>query len=131
MSEFVTIETQEQFDEAVEERVKQERESVSKEYEGYISPEDFQNKTSEYENKIKGFETQSLKNKLAHKAGLSYEAMEFIKGDDEESIKNSIETLVKLTGEKKEAPPLADTEESGKDKDEALKTMLRGLKKGE
>ena len=37
---FTIIETQEQFDNAIAERLKRERESIKKEYSGYMSPED-------------------------------------------------------------------------------------------
>ena len=48
MSEFKVIETQEQFDEAIKERLTREREKVEKEYEGYLSPKDVQEKYDGY-----------------------------------------------------------------------------------
>ena len=40
MAEFTPITTQEDFDKAIGERLKRERETVKKEYAGYLSPED-------------------------------------------------------------------------------------------
>lgn len=37
---FKVIETQEEFDARISERLKRDRESFAKKYEGYISPED-------------------------------------------------------------------------------------------
>ena len=42
MSEFKPIETQEQFDAAVSDRIKRERETLSRKYENYLSPEQVQ-----------------------------------------------------------------------------------------
>ena len=44
MSEFKIIETQEQFEERLKDRLKRERESVRKEYEGFLSPSDEEEK---------------------------------------------------------------------------------------
>ena len=40
MSEFNVIETQEQFDKAIGERIKREQETIRKQYEGYLSPDE-------------------------------------------------------------------------------------------
>jgi len=157
MSDFTVIETQEQFDAAIGERIKRERESLGKKYEGYISPEDFQTKTAEYDTtigdlnkqlkaandkiaghdkelaerdkKIKAYESHSVKSRIAHETGLSYDAVDFLKGDDEESIRKSAETLKSLMG-KQSAPPLADPEgAAGTDNtDAALRKTLKGLR---
>lgn len=158
MSDFTVIETQEQFDTAIGERLKRERETISKKYENYVSPDDFKKKTDEYEtqigglnkslteandkianhdkeiaerdSKIKAYETSSVKTRVAHEFGLSYDAVGFLRGEDEESIKKSAETLKALVGTKK-APPLASTEQNAEGKDAALLGTIRNLKKGE
>lgn len=156
MAEFTVIETQEQLDSIVGERLKRERETTSKKYEGYISPEDFKNKTSDMEKKIgdlekslgnansqianhnreiaerdtkiKAYETASVKSRIAHETGLSYDAIKFLQGEDEDSIRKSAESLKSLVGTKK-VPPLADPEGFvGEDKDAALRKTLRSLK---
>ena len=44
MADFKIIETQEDFDKAVSARIKREQETVRKEFEGFLSPEDVQKK---------------------------------------------------------------------------------------
>lgn len=156
MADFTVIETQEQLDSIIGERLKRERETVSKKYEGYISPDDYKTKTADMEtqignlskdlqtandkiagyekeiaerdSKIKAYETASVKSRIAHETGLSYDAIKFLQGEDEDSIRESAESLKALVGVKK-VPPLADPEGiGGEDKDAALRKTLRGLK---
>lgn len=150
MSEFKKIETQEQLEEVLKDRLKRERDTVKKEYEGYLSPQDVEEKykgylsqedvekkykdhlspekVAELNAKIKGYETDSVKTRIAHENGLSYEAIGFLRGDDEESIRKSAESLKGLIGASNVAP-LASTEQVIADaKDAALKNTLKGLK---
>ena len=48
MSDFKEIKTQEEFNAAIGERLKREREAVKKEFEGYLSPEDAAKKYAGY-----------------------------------------------------------------------------------
>ena len=48
MSDFTPITTQEEFDKAIGERLKRERETVKKEYAGYLSPDDEKKKYEGY-----------------------------------------------------------------------------------
>lgn len=156
MSDFQVIETQEQLDAVIGERIKRERETTAKKYEGYLSPDDFKAKTADYEkqigdltrslkdsndkiashdkeiaerdSKIKAYETASVKSRIAHETGLSYDAIDFLKGDDEDSIRKSAESLKALVGSKP-AAPLANPEgDSDSNKDEALRKTLKSLK---
>lgn len=170
MGEFKTIETQEQFDAAIGERIRRERESVTKQYDGYLSPEDVAKKyegylspedaakqkkdyeekitgltkdletekgkvsnytkqVAEKDEKIKGYESFSAKTRIAHEKGLSYEAIEFLKGDDEESIRKSADALSSIVGSGNVAP-LASPDNAGADNQE-MKNLLKGLVKGE
>lgn len=156
-NEFTPIETQEQLDSLIGERIKRERETQEKKYQGYISPEDLKTKTEDFEKqigelnkalkeandkiaghdkeladrdtKIKSYESHSVKSRIAHEAGLSYAAVDFLQGDDEESIRKSAEALKSLVG-KQAAAPLASTESSGaaSDQDALLKQTLRKMK---
>ncbi|MEG1873329.1 MAG: hypothetical protein RR194_04715, partial [Ruthenibacterium sp.] len=56
MAEFTPITTQEQFDAAIGERIKRERETIAKKYEGF---DDMKGKIADYENKI-GLLNQSM-----------------------------------------------------------------------
>lgn len=150
MSDFKVIETQEQLEEVLKDRLKHERETAKKEFEGYLSPEDAAKKYAGYlspedeakkyagylspeeaakkDAKIKGYETDSVKMRIAHEAGLSYEAAAFLRGEDEESIKKSAESLKGIVGGSNVAP-LASTEGNLEAvKDAALRNTLRGLK---
>lgn len=156
MEDFKTIETQEQLDAVIGDRIKRERETLAKKYEGYLSPEDFKAKTDDYDkqigdlnkalndanekiaghgkeleerdNKIKAYETHSVKTRIANETGLSYEAVDFLKGDDEDSIRKSAEALKALSG-RQAPPPLASTEGMRvEDKDAHLRNTLRKLK---
>lgn len=154
MGEFKVIETQEQLDEILKERLKRERETTRKEFEGFLSPSDVAEKYKGYlspddvkekykdhlspeevaklNSKIKGYETDSVKTRIAHETGLSYEAIEFLRGEDEDSIRKSAESLKGLVGATNVAP-LASTEQNlGSATDAALKNTLKGLNlKGE
>lgn len=150
MGDFKKIETQEQLEEVLRDRLKRERETVKKEYEGYLSPADEAEKYKGYLSeedvkkkykdhlspedaaklnaKLKGYETDSVKTRIAHEAGLSYDAVSFLKGEDEESIRKSAETLKGLIGSSSVAP-LASTEGGNESaRDAAYKNVLKGLK---
>lgn len=150
MGDFKAIETQEQLDEVLKERLKRERDTVKKEYEGFLSPEQAAEKykgylspedvEAKYKNhlspeeaakmqaRIKGYETDSVKMRIAHETGLSYEAIEFLRGEDEESIRKSAESLKGLMGTPEPAP-LASTETHVPSSTEAaLRNTLKGLK---
>lgn len=149
MSDFKVIETQEQLEEVLKERLKRERETAKKEFEGYLSPEDVAKKYTGYlspeevENKykgylspedaakkdakIKGYETDSVKTRIANEIGLSYNAVGFLRGEDEESIRKSAEALKGLVGAGITAP-LANLEQNSSATDTALRNTLKGLK---
>ena len=160
MAEFQTIETQEQLDAVISDRINQEKEALVKQYEGYLSPDDAKAKREEYEkqignlqtalndanekianhdreiaerdSKIKGYEIASLKTKIAQEVGLSYEAVDFLKGEDENSIRVSADSLKTLMGNSKNEPPLASGEEHISGADTALRNTLKNLtSKGE
>lgn len=155
MADFTPITTQEQLDSIIGERLKREKESTSKKYEGWLSPDDVSKIKSDYEKqiasmtadadnaakkyadydkqiadrdaKIKNYETASVKARIAHETGLSYDAIQFLQGADEESIKASAESLKTLMGSAKPAPaPLANTEKQGDGAD--YKSLLHNLR---
>ena len=148
---FKPIETQEELDNIIKERLKRERESTQKRYEGWISPEDHQ-KALDASNKAfddfkkahesdeqtiadltaknKAYETATLKSRIAHEVGLSYEWTDRIGGEDEESIRKDAESLKKLVGAGTQPIPTKNTE-AGEDVDSgkaALRKVLNGIK---
>ena len=150
MSDFKEIKTQEELDAVIKDRLKRERDAVKKEYEGYLSPDDVAEKYKGYlspdaekekykkhlspeeaakkDAKIKEYETGSVKTRIAHELGLSYDAVGFLKGEDEETIRKSAESLKGLVGAANVAP-LASTELSLEaSKNEAFRKTLKGLR---
>lgn len=152
MADFNPIMTQEQFDSAIKERLERE----SKKYEGYTSPKDLEKIKGDYDRqisdlnkamedaskkyadydkniaerdaKIKSYETASVKTRIAHEMELPYGAAEYLKGEDEKTIKESAEAFKKLIGVKKATTPVASTETSGKGSKEELRQLLHKLK---
>lgn len=156
MSEnFEPITTQEQLDGIIKERLKRDRETQSKRYEGWISPEDHQ-KAVDAANKAfadyktahagdektiadltaanKAYETAALKGRVAHEVGLSYEWIPRISGDDEEAIRADAESLKQLVGTQTAPPlPMKSTETDPVDtKNAQFRSILNNLNlKGE
>lgn len=156
--EFTPIMTQADFDAAISDRLKRERETISKRYADY---EDLKGKVSTYEQqlsdqarqiqeatdkqttndqtvadltaKLKSYETASVKTRIALELGLPYELAGRLTGDTEDAIRKDAETFSKFVGKPKETPPLRSTEPSGVDKrSAALKSLSESLiQKGE
>lgn len=156
--EFTPIMTQADFDAAISDRLKRERETVSKRYADY---DDLKEKVSTYEKqlsdqamqiqeaaekqathdktvadmtaKLKSYETDSVKTRIALELGLPYELAGRLTGDTEDAIRKDAETFAKFVGKQKAAPPLRSTEPSGVDtRSAALKSLSEKLiQKGE
>lgn len=148
---FKPINTQEELDNIIKERLKRERETTSKKFDGWISPEDhlkaiddankaFDDYKKAHEGdeqtiadltaKNKAYETASLKSRIAHEVGLDYAWISRINGEDEKSIREDAESIKKLVGSGTNLMPTKTTE-SGADYDEssaALRSVLNGLK---
>ena len=154
---FTPITTQEQFDAKMKDRIERERSSLTKKYEGYTSPDDLAKIKKDYDaqistlskdaetnakkyadydkqladrdSKIKGYETASVKTRIAHEAGLPYEMASRLSGESEDDIRKDAEALVKLIGKNKPTAPLADSEEKASGgKVEAVRVLARSLK---
>lgn len=157
MAEFKIIETQEQFDAAITERIARAKEAARKEFEGYLSPEQQKKAAEELEKKVREltgklteseekytksqselaeqakkiakYETDSAKTRIAHELELSYDAVAYLRGANEEEIRKSAEGLKTIIGNRS-VPPLADPEgDAGKDGTKAAyKKMLKDMK---
>ena len=147
--DFKPIETQEQLDAIIKERLKRERETAQKRFEGWISPEEhskaiadankaFDDYKKAHESdeatiadltaKNKAYETASLKSRIAHEVGLSYEWISRLSGDDESSIRSDAESLKKLVGSGQPLPTKS-TETANPDASAtAFKSVLNGIK---
>lgn len=156
MAEFTPITTQAEFDAAIGERLKRERESMARKYGDYDDLKvkaagyeqqigemtkaaneaaqkyaGFDQQLAELQAKVKGYETASVKTRIAHEAGLPYELADRLSGDDEDAIRKDAEALSKLLGDRKPSrtPPLRDNEPPEKDgKRAAMKTLLTKIK---
>lgn len=148
---FKPIETQEELNAIIKERLKRERESTEKRFEGWVSPEDHAkaiedaNKAFDDYKKVhegdeqtikdltaknREYETANLKSRIAHEVGLSYEWISRIGGEDEQSIRADAESLKKLVGSGNNAPiPTKSTEtETPNPHTASIKTVLNGIK---
>lgn len=137
---FEPITTQEAFDNAIKARLERNTETVKKQFEGYISPDDFKTKTAELNSKLserdttiadltaknKAYETSSVKMRIAHEKGIPYELADKLTGSTEEEIAKDADTFAKFIG-KKQPAPLGSTEHAD-GKNTAYKSLLAGLK---
>lgn len=115
--EFKIIETQEAFDEAIKARLERNTravtEAVTKQYEGYISPDDAKKSADRIEALTKeleaskasvaeltaknsAYETSSVKMKIAQEYGLPLELAERLNGKTEDELKKDAESLSAL-----------------------------------
>ena len=151
MSEFKAIETQEEFDTAISQRLERERNTIRKEYEGFLSPEDVQKKyegflspeqvqekykdyltpeqVAEKDAVIKNYEKKAMKVQVAMEAGIPYELAEKISGDTEEDMQKDAKTLAGFLKKGNPYPGYEpEVHDTKKAKEAAMKKMLNNLK---
>lgn len=152
MSEFKAIESQEELDRIIQDRLTRQKESVEKQYSDYeeiktrnadlekqvgtlqtaieeskTSAADYDKQVQELNSKVAGYETANLRTKIALQQGLPYDLAERLVGDNEESLKADAERLAAFV-KPKTAPPLKNTEQhSSNGKDSAYKSLLGNL----
>lgn len=159
MSEFKVIETQEQLDAIISERVKRaEKRAEEKAAEKYADYDSLKDKASAYEKqiadlseqlksgesklaefttekegleaKIKEYETASIKTKIALETGLPHQLAEKLTGDDEEAIRADAKKMAEFVA--KPTAPIGSAEPDRTDDDStgsALFDMARQLGK--
>jgi hypothetical protein len=134
MSDCTVIETQEQLDAVLKDRLNRERESSAKKYEGYTSPDDLQKLKDSYEAKIKALEdaaqttqqtldqkdaqiadgekyrTDLEKTRIAINAGLDIKYADRLRGESAEEWKKDAEELAKDFAIAHQAAPLGSNE---------------------
>lgn len=152
--EFTPITTQEDFDAAIQERLKREKEKFA-DYEELKTKNEaleaeigtlksaleesntkigsYDQSVSELQKKIADYETASLKTKIALQKGLPYALASRLVGDDEESINADAEKLSELIKRDEPVAPLKTTEpQIGDSEDSAYRSLLDNLNlKGE
>lgn len=149
MSEFKPITTQEEFDAAIKGRLSREKEKYGdydqlksrveelEKENGSLkstieatnqSKADADKQLEELQSQIAGYETASLRTRIALQHGLPYDLADRLQGTDEESFKADAE---RLAGYMKRAQPVAPVRETepqvGDSKTMQMKSMLREL----
>ena len=154
MSEFKTIETQEELDNIVKERIRREREKFADydELKKRVSELETENgalkdtveetkqtiaesdaRITELQGQVSNYETASLRTRIALQNGLPYDLADRLQGADEEALRADAERLAGFMRPATPQAPLRDTEPPiGDDKTMQMKQMLRDLQlKGE
>ncbi len=152
MADFTPIETQEQFDAAIKDRLGREKAKYSEQLAGFEETKTklseaekqiadltdamtaanekisgFESQIKERDDKIADYATRAAKTQIAHEFGLPFDAIEFLKGDNEDEIRKSAESMKSLVGATKVAP-LATNDGANLDpKESALRGMLQDL----
>lgn len=79
--------------------------------------------------KLKKYEMDSMKMKIAHEAGIPFELASRLSGEDEAAIRKDAESISKFISKKKTSAPLASADPEKLDsKQIAMKSMLDNLK---
>lgn len=157
MSDFKKIETQEEFDKLIADRIQRERKSIEEKYQDYetIKKENDTNKSkideltkqisestnkfaenekmiNELNSKVKAYETDSAKTRIALETGLPYQMASRLSGDTEEDIRKDAESLKAMMGNPSvppEANPYENVPSEKTEKRDALKGVLKDLQR--
>lgn len=156
MAEFKAITTQEEFDTAIKERLERAERKTREEFKGWTSPDDlkklneshitelnqlkeshakemekyagYDEKFSEFTAKIHSLEVNGIKTRIASEKKLPLDAVEFLQGDDEQTIAESAERLMKISGTPQTFAYTRNTESEKADaKDKDLRELLAKL----
>ncbi|WP_438730295.1 capsid assembly scaffolding protein Gp46 family protein [Enterococcus sp. AZ128] len=152
MMTFKVIETQEELDEIIKDRLKRQKESFDKELAdleqlktrnseletevGTLQSTIEETKTatsqhdqtvSELKSKIAGYETANLRTKIAVQNGLPLDLADRLVGEDEDSLKADAERLSKFM-KPKFTPPTKSTEPRQTGSDDPMKEMIQSMR---
>ena len=139
---FTPILTQADFDAAIAPRLERERRTAIKPYSDYetikadlaaarTASASLRDQLTAANAKIKGYETDSAKTRIALEAGLPYGMASRLTGETEEEILADAKALAAMLGgtaPSSTTPPLADTEPPATGDNEPLRAFLRNLK---
>lgn len=149
---FKTIETQEELDRIIGERLSRQKETTDKQLEDYeqlktakadlekqvgtlqstieqskAGQEEYTKQISDLTSKVAGYETANLRTRIALQNGLPYDLADRLVGDDEESIKADAERLSSFVTKKQTTAPLKDLENISNGKNSAWSQMASSL----
>lgn len=151
MGEFKIIESQEDFDERISERLKREkikfqekideltaeRDSFKTQVEekeaaltaNLTTLEDLQNKVGEKDQAISKYETEKMKTSIALKSGIPLDLVDKLSGSTQEEIEEDAKRLAGFIKPKGGVPPLRNLENNDdtEDSDAEYKQMLKKL----
>ena len=149
MSEFKPITTQEEFDAAIKARLSREKEKygdydqlksrvteLETENVGLKSTIEASNQSKadadkqleEMQKQIAGYETDSLRTRIALQHGLPYDLADRLQGTDEESFKTDAERLASFIKPTEYVAPMRNLEPSlEKNEDTSYKNLVQGL----
>lgn len=149
MSDFKPITTQEEFDAAIKARLSREKEKygdydqlksrvteLEEENVGLKSTIEATNQSKadsdkqleEMQKQIAGYETASLRTRVALQYGLPYDLADRLQGTDEDSFKADAERLVSFVKPTEHVAPMRNLEPSlKKNEDTSYKNLVQGL----
>lgn len=139
MGDFKVIETQEEFDKAIQKRLAQKDRELEEQYREYLSPDKVEELKAEYENRLEDAnkllesanaklkdhdkivsdltlraqtaETSLLKSKIAIEKGVPFRLAEKLEGSNEEELSKDAENMVKeFENSRPKAAPLYSSE---------------------
>lgn len=147
MSEFKPIETQEQLDAVIGERIKRAEAKAAERYSDYEAlksqNEEFTKQIADLTNqikakdetingnkaamddlnaKIKDYETRSVKTRIAHEVGLPYQLADKLAGEDEDAIREDAKKMASFI--KTPAAPIGGVEETYEENNPAKADMM-------
>lgn len=150
---FTPINTQEELDQIIQQRIERERSTIEKKFSDYDALKE-QNGTlqqqladqkqkhadtvkqiSDLQNKVHGYEVESLKTKIANETGIPFALRDRLQGDTEEEIRKDAEALAGLIGTPKDpktppAPAPRLNENGATGKPDPLMEMAKSFKFG-
>lgn len=149
---FKAIETQEELDRIIAERLSRQKDGLDKQLgeleqlktanadlekqvsalqstieQSKAGQEDYAKQISDLTSKVAGYETANLRTRIALQNGLPYDLADRLVGDDEESIKADAERLSTFVTKKQPTPPLKDVENNSNSQNSAWAQMASSL----
>lgn len=151
--EFNPIQTQEEFNARIKDRLERERETVKKDFADYdaikkrnaelekelsgmrSNLESFAEKSKSREDlvaelteKVKNYETREMKRRVAYEAGIPVEFSDRLTGENEDALREDAEAVAELLNSLRKTQPLMkDTEPEVNNEDSAYRALLQGL----
>lgn len=127
--EFIPINTQEEFDAAVERAygdvkgLQGQITTLTGERDGHAAT------IANLQKELGGYKTAELKGRIAKETGIPLDMASRLTGEDEKSLREDAKSLAEQLRAHKGAAPLADTEPKNEEgKRAGLRAMLRGMK---